>query len=294
MSIYLEKVEATFDQIYYEQYLEELKSEAASAISAGSMTEPGEFSPTIARPPKKVLRLDRTVTSTSPYAITTTSYSAGNPGAACDAWVSLIRYCGTTETDEKSLSECYCTSATYNVPDQWNLLAARCATARYNCKDSTDYRCDLTDQASSYTDFCDTDGTTVRFHTDAKSKIARQTDDSWMGSSASASDEDDSSDQESGDDDESGGSSGDYAAKPAAAQPKSTSSASQASLTTESAAPGSTRTAHSSRTSSSSISATLPSTTSTSSAQSLVGTLNVLVSRLVRSWLLAICVLCLL
>lgn len=92
MSIYLEKVEATFDQIYYEQYLEELKAEAASAISAGSMTEPGEFSPTIARPPKKVLKIDRTVTSTSPYAITTTSYSAGNPGAACDAWVSLFRY----------------------------------------------------------------------------------------------------------------------------------------------------------------------------------------------------------
>ena len=298
MSIYLQKVEATFDQIYYEQYLEELKIEAASAISAGSMTEPGEFAPTIARPSKTVLTFDRTVTS--PSRVTTTStYSADNPGAACGAWVSLVRYCGTTETNKESFSECYCTSGTDNVPDQWNSLAARCATAKYKCKDSTDYRCELTDQASSFTDFCDTDGATVRFHTDKKTTIARQTtDDSWMGSSASDDDEDedDSSDQESSDDSESGGSSDDSAAEAAKAQPKPTSSATQAPLTTTSASPGSTRTANAntSRTSSSSVSSTPPSATSTSSAQSASTRMSMLVFRAAQSWLLGVCALWLL
>ena len=293
MSIYLQKVEATFDQIYYEQYLEELKIEAASAISAGSMTEPGEFAPTIARPSKTVLTFDRTVTS--PSRVTTTStYSADNPGAACGAWVSLVRYCGTTETNKESFSECYCTSGTDNVPDQWNSLAARCATAKYKCKDSTDYRCELTDQASSFTDFCDTDGATVRFHTDKKPTIARQTtDDSWMGSSASDDDddEDDSIGQGSDDDSESGGSNDDFAAEPAAAQPKPTSSATQAPLSTTSASPGSTRTANTSRTSWSSVSSTSPSATSTASAQSASTRVNVLVYRVAQSWLLGICAL---
>lgn len=293
MSIYLQKVEATFDQIYYEQYLEELKIEAASAISAGSMTEPGEFAPTIARPSKTILEFDRIVTTPS-RATTTSTYSARNPGAACAAWVSLVRYCGTTETNKESLSECYCTSGTDNVPDQWNSLAARCATANYKCKDSTDYKCELTDQASSFTDFCDTDGTTVRFHTNAKPTIARQTtDDSWMGSSASDDDddEDDSIGQGSDDDSESGGSNHDFDAEPAAAQPKPTSTATQAPLTTTSASPGSTRTANTSRTSSSSVSSTSPSATSTSSVQSASTRVNVLAYRVAQSWLLGICAL---
>jgi len=288
MSIYLEKVEATFDQIYYEQYLEDLKEEARSAMSAGRMTDPGEFSPTIARPPKKVLEFDRTVTTPS-RVTTTSSYDAANRGAACDAWVSLVRYCGTTETNAK-LSQCYCTSGTDNVPDQWNSLAARCAKAKYKCEGTASWKCDLTDQASSFTDYCDTDGETVRFHTAKKSTIARQTtDDNWMGSSASDDDEDDdSSDQDSDNNSGSGGSSDDTATEPAAVRPKSTSSAAQAPLTTTSASPGSTRTAHTSRTSSSSVSWTLPSATSTSSAQSLVRTLSVLVSRMVKLWLLAV------
>lgn len=298
MNIYLQKVEATFDQIYYEQYLEELKAEAASAASEGRMTEPGEFAPTIARPSKTLLKFDRTVTTPS-RATTTSTYSAGNPGAACAAWVSLVRYCGTTEMNKESLSECYCTSGTDNVPDQWNSLAARCATARYKCKDSTDYKCELTDQASSFTDFCDTDGTTVRFHTNAKPKIARQTtDDSWMGSSASDDDEDEDEDHSigQGSDDDSGSeaSSDDTAAEPAAAQPKPTSSATQAPLTTTSASPGSTRTANTSRTSSSSVSSTIPSATSTSSAQSAGTRVNVLVYRVAQFWLPGICALWLL
>jgi hypothetical protein len=294
MSIYLEKVEATFDQIYYEQYLEDLKEEARSAMSAGRMTDPGEFSPTIARPPKKVLEFDRTVTTPS-RATTTSSYDAANRGAACDAWVSLVRYCGTTETNAK-LSQCYCTSGTDNVPDQWNSLAARCAKAKYNCEGTASWKCDLTDQASSFTDYCDTDGETVRFHTAKKSTIARQTaDDNWMGSSASDDDEDDeSSDRDSDNDSGFGGSSDETAADAAAPQPKSTSSAAQAPVTATSASPGSTRTAHTSRTSSSSISWTLPSATSTSSAQSLSTTMDVLVYRIAQSWLLAICALWLL
>lgn len=302
MSIYLEKVEATFDQIYYEQYLEELEAAAASASKAGDTPKEGQYLPTIKPPPTKALTFDRTITS--PESTTTSSlYLPADFKAACGAWVSLIKYCGTIETSEKSLSECYCTSGTHYVPDQWNSLAARCAKATYECTKTTDYRCDLTEHASSSTDFCKAGSDAVKFHTESKRKVKPYTatadsttadstdddDDRSMGCNE-FNDPDDCPDQDSSDDSGSGGSGGDSPPpEPAAAQAKPTSSAAQAPLTT-SATPGSTRSTHTSHTSSS-ISFTTPSATSTSSARSLVTTLDGLVSRIATSWLVIFCAL---
>jgi hypothetical protein len=300
MANYLEKVEATFDHIYFEQYLEELASKVASANSAGDMLKESQYLPTIKPPPTKALQFDRTYTS--PDVTTTSKYYPASAKAACGAWVSLISYCGTTETDTKSLSECYCTSGTDYVPDQWNSLAARCAKATFECATTSDYLCDLTEHASSSTDFCKPGSDAVKFYTKEKDKVKPYTpatstttkstdddDDNSMGCNE-YNDSDDCPEQESSNDSESGVSSDDSAAEPAAApQPKATSSAAQAPLTT-SASPGSTRSAHTSHTSSS-ISWTTPSATSTSSAHSLVATLNISVSRIVQVWLLIICVL---
>lgn len=303
MANYLEKVEATFDQIYFEQYLEELASKVASANSAGDMLKEGQYLPTIKPPPTKALEFDRTYTS--PDVTTTSKYYPASAKAACGAWVSLISYCGTTETDTKSLSACYCTSGTHYVPDQWNSLAARCAKATFECATTSDYLCDLTEHASSSTDFCEPGSDAVKFYTKEKDKVKPYTlatstatestdddDDNSMGCNE-YNDPDDCPDQESSDDSESGGSSDNSAAEPAAApQPKATSSAAQAPLTT-SASPGSTRTSHTSHTASS-ISWTTPSATSTSSARSLATTLDGLVLRMAQPWLLAICALWLL
>lgn len=297
---YLEKVEATFDQIYYEQYLEELQAKIDQANSEGDMLKEGQYLPTIARPPTKALAFELTKTSPS-YALTTSFYHPANITAACGAWISLIRYCGTTETNTKSLSACYCTSGTDYVPDQWNSLAARCAMAEFKCKKSSDYLCDLTEHAWSSTDFCKTDTKTVKFHTESKAEVKPYT--ATADSTGGDSDGDDNrsmgcnefndpadcpEDQQSGGDSEPGGSSEDSApAEQAAPQPKATSSAYQASATT-SASPDSTRAAHTSHTSSS-ISWTTPSATSTSSAQSLGMALDGLISRISGSWLLVIC-----
>jgi len=210
---------------------------------------------------------------------------------------------------EKSLSECYCTSGTHYVPDQWNSLAARCAKATYECTRTADYRCDLTEHASSSTDFCKPGSDAVKFHTESKRKVKPYTptvdattvgstdddddDDRSMGCNE-FNDADDCSDEDSSDESESAGSSGDSSPpEPAAAQPKPTSSADQVTSTAMSASPGSTGTSHTSHTSSS-ISSTLPSATSTSSARSLVATSNGLVSRIMQSWLLIFCALWLL
>jgi hypothetical protein len=300
---YLEKVEATFDQIYFEQYLEDLASKVASANTAGKMLEEGQYLPTIKPPPTKALKFDRTYTS--PDVTTTSKYYPASAKAACNAWVSLIRYCGTTETDTKSLSECYCTSGTDYVPDQWNSLAARCAKATFECATTSDYLCDLTEHASSSTDFCKTGSDDVKFYTSPKEKVKPYTPAAFTTTDSTGDDDDNSMgcnefndsadcpDQESSDDSDSEGSSEDpSAAEPAAAEPKSTSSAYQVPSTT-SASPGSTRTAQTSHTSSS-LSSTTPSATSTSSARSLATTLDALVLRMVQSWLLAICALWLL
>lgn len=53
MANYLEKVEATFDQIYFEQYLEDLQSKIDSANSRGEILEEGQYLPTIKPPPTK-------------------------------------------------------------------------------------------------------------------------------------------------------------------------------------------------------------------------------------------------
>ena len=271
---YLEKVEATFDQIYYEQYLEELQAKIDDANTRGEMLEEGQYLPNIARPPTKALAFELTRTSPS-YALTTSSYYPANVTAACDAWVSLIRYCGTTETNTKSLSECYCTSGTNYVPDQWNSLAARCAMAEFKCKKSANYLCDLTEHAYSSTDFCKPNTKAVKFHTEPKDKVKPYTttttstggdddgdDDRSMGCNEFNDLEDCPDDQESSDDSESGGSSEDSSpAEQAAPQPKATSAAAQ-----------------------------VPSATSTSFAQSLGMALDGLVSRIAQAWLMAICV----
>jgi hypothetical protein len=298
---YLEKVEATFDQIYYEQYLEELQAKIDQAQSDGNMLNKGEYLPNIARPPTKALAFEQTITSPSD-ATTTSLYYPANVKAACGAWVSLIRYCGTTETNTKSLSDCYCVSGTQYVPDQWNSLAARCAMAEFKCKKSSDYLCDLTEHAHSSTDLCKTNTEAVKFHTEPKDKVKPYTvtadstsgdddddDDRSMGCNEFNDPEDCPDDQQSSDDSGSGDSSGDSApAEQAAPQPKTTSAAAQVPSTT-SASPGSTRTPHTSHTSSS-ISSTTPSATSTSSARSLVTTLDGLVYRIAQSWLMAFCV----
>ena len=283
--------------IYYEQEEAESSALAAEASALGEVpTE--DSSPRTAPPPTRALEFVRTITA--PVSTTRTSkYRPANHYDACNAWISLIRYCGTAQTSAKSLSECYCTSDSYPVPDQWNSLAARCADAKYECTASTDYLCDLTDHASSSTAFCKTDGKTVRFHTKARSTIERHTSVQWMGEdysdtegSTSSNDEDDEdeTDQDSTDDFGTEVSSEDLPPEQSTAQPKSTSSADQVPWTTSDVYPGSTRNTHTSGTSSS-ISFTLPSATSTSSAQSLAATLNGLVFRIAQTWLLAVCVL---
>jgi hypothetical protein len=303
MSIYFENVEGTFEWIYYEQYRSELSAEAASASAAGGMTDPEEFSPTIRSPSSRPLTYTRTLTSPS-TTTTTSTYRPRNPIDACSAWISLIRYCGTTQTAAESLSECYCSSDSHYVPDQWNSLAARCANTKSDCttSDDDDYFCDLRLRASVSTTFCDTDRKTVPFYTSARSTIVRhKTSDSMGGDEYDA---EGSAPSDYGDEESDQGSSNDPGTvvpddTPArnTAMPKSTSSPDQAPSTTTSVP------SHTTRRTATDSGYTLISTpdwlasalaTSTSSSRSSATGLEVFVSGNVRFWMLTLCTLWLL
>lgn len=196
----------------------------AAALSAAHASQRGVqplAQQPIAPPASQPLKFSRTHTSPS----LTTTVSSYDPKAAidiCDAWVSLIRYCGTKQTNTRSLSSCYCRSSTDYVPDQWNSLAAGCTDVEIDCADKDDYLCNLQYHASESSSFCDiNDGTTVRFHTKARSAVASSAtvDPDSMENSDLNPGPDDSQPDAFGTDNE--------ASEPIAAEPESTPSVSQ-------------------------------------------------------------------
>jgi len=100
---------------------------------------------------------------------TTLTITAFNPRRyqdVCGVWTSLVSYCGA------EASVCPCNSGAYYVPDQFNSLAAGCATLIQSARscpgpnapvDPNDYWCSLHSIALANTDYCPTDvpGTTT-------------------------------------------------------------------------------------------------------------------------------------
>ena len=78
----------------------------------------------------------------------------------CRAWTSLATYCSDAGT------RCACYSGTYYVPDQWNSLAAGCASMTTTCRGSAstaDAWCQIGKTASQYTNYCSQSSSQFKF-----------------------------------------------------------------------------------------------------------------------------------
>ncbi|KAL9105699.1 MAG: hypothetical protein Q9227_009183 [Pyrenula ochraceoflavens] len=125
------------------------------------------------RPTQRTLRITRTVTSPRRKTITDT-FDPSEPTDICSAWTSLVTYCGRAGTS------CGCYSSTYYVPDQWNSLAAGCASFTTRCvgpngPPAKQHQCQIAETAASYMSYCASDENAVKFAARAGTKGAERT-----------------------------------------------------------------------------------------------------------------------